>query len=143
MNFVPYRPVQLVFVILVTWSVQKHSNFVPVQISAISGSFRMYRDKYRNPTGTVNVYQTYTKVTNQKHSLNVTLVLRNWLAVSDCTGDSLGCETRLRAWNWDWEKNSFEIWNWELWERERERVFYLKIGGAVIFWVLLSPSLTN
>ena len=46
-NFVPYWPVQLEFVVLVLRPVQKCSYFVLVQILAVPEPFRTYRDKYQ------------------------------------------------------------------------------------------------
>ena len=46
-NFVPYWPVQLEFVLPVLRPVQKCSCFVSVQIPAVPEPFRAYRDKYR------------------------------------------------------------------------------------------------
>ena len=49
-SFIPYRPVQPIFSVLVPGTIQKRPHFVPLWIPAVPEAFRLYRPKYRIST---------------------------------------------------------------------------------------------
>ena len=49
-DFIPYKPIRLVFIVPVCTLVQKRGCFVPVKILAMPNPFRPYREMYRVST---------------------------------------------------------------------------------------------